>query len=143
MRRVRKFLSLSSAERLLLIKAVLLVFAIRLGLTLLPFSTFRKYLAKGQERRIDADQEPSIDHVAWSVAAASHYVPKATCLTRALALQVLLHHGGYPAALQIGVRKDEKGQFQAHAWVESQGRIIDGGPGYVQYRPLLIGQNEE
>ncbi len=129
MRRVRKFLSLSLREKFLLMKAVILVLAIRVGLTLLPFSTLQKLLAKGTKKHIDQDHKgrPSIDQVAWSVAAASHCVPKATCLVQALAIQVLLLREGYPANLKIGVTKGDRGELQAHAWVESEGRILNGG----------------
>ena len=56
----------------------------------------------------------------------SRYVPAATCLTQALATRVLLSRLGQPAHLRIGVAKSKKGQLQAHAWVESQGKIIIG-----------------
>jgi len=51
-------------------------------------------------------------------------MPGVKCLARALATQVLLRHS--PAHLCIGVAR-RKGQLQAHAWVESQGRIVSGG----------------
>jgi hypothetical protein len=39
---------------------------------------------------------------------------------------MLLARIGQPAALRIGVARSEEGRFQAHAWVESQGRIVVG-----------------
>ena len=44
--RVHKFLNLSAVDRRLLVTAVLLLGAIRLGLWLLPFQTLRQLLAK-------------------------------------------------------------------------------------------------
>jgi hypothetical protein len=67
-----------------------------------------------------------IEKIAWAVAVASRYVPAATCLTQALAGQILLAQHGEPALLQIGVAKNEAGKLEAHAWVESRGRIIIG-----------------
>jgi hypothetical protein len=32
-----------------------------------------------------------------------------------------------PRSLRIGVAKGEAGKLEAHAWVESQGRIVIGG----------------
>jgi hypothetical protein len=138
MRRIRKFLSLSFRERILLIKVANLVLMIRLGLSMLPFSTLRKLVAKGAKRRLGSDQEdrPSLDQLVWSVKAVSHYVPKATCLTQALAIQVLLLRRGYPARLEIGVMKGEEGQLQAHAWVESNGGGLNGGIEVKQYTLL-------
>jgi hypothetical protein len=144
MRRVRKFLNLSVREKFLLMEAVLLVFAIRVGLTFLPFSTLEKLLAKGTRKDIDLKRKArfSIDQVAWSVSAASHRMPKATCLVQALAIQFLLPREGYPANLRIGVKKDANGQLEAHAWVESEGRVIDNGSENRRYKPLLFQQSK-
>jgi hypothetical protein len=69
--------------------------------------------------------------VAWAVAVASRFVPKATCLVQALAGQALLARRGHAARLHIGVSKPE-GRFEAHAWLEDEGRPILGAPGSVQ-----------
>ncbi len=141
MRRFRKFLGLSYREKLFLVKAVLLVLAVRLGLTLLSFSTLQDYLRKGARTQNDSTQRFSVDQVAWSVAAASRFIPKATCLVQALTLDYLLHREGYSANLQIGVTKGEKEELQAHAWVESGGRVINDGPGFDIYKPLKYERN--
>lgn len=71
------------------------------------------------------------------MAVASRYVPAASCLTQALAGQVLLNQHDAPALLRIGVAKNEQGTFQAHAWVESQGRILIGNsPELFRYTRL-------
>ena len=62
----------------------------------------------------------------WAVQVASCYVPRATCLTQALAAQALLGFGGIPAAVRIGVAKETE-DFEAHAWLESGGKILMGG----------------
>jgi hypothetical protein len=53
-------------------------------------------------------------------------VPHATCLPQALAAASLLAHAGHEAELHIGVKKNTKGKLEAHAWVESAGRIVVG-----------------
>jgi hypothetical protein len=119
-----------------------LLIAIRLGLWLLPFRTLQRLLTRmtqGAYKHQAADQA-SIDSVVWAVTVASRYVPEATCLTQALAAQVLLARRGYPARLRIGVARSETGQFQAHAWVENGGRIVIGGtanPSYFTPLPPL------
>lgn len=65
-----------------------------------------------------------MDRVTWAIAVASRYVPKATCLAQAQAMQVLLGRCGHPASLRIGVARSEEGRLHAHAWVESDGRIV-------------------
>jgi len=54
----------------------------------------------------------------WAVASASRYVPRATCLVRALAAEALLIGQGYPVRLCIGVTREGENGLGAHAWVE-------------------------
>ena len=79
-----------------------------------------------------------MDRLVWAVRVASHYVPDATCLTQALATQVLLNRHGCQTNLRIGVARNETGQFQAHAWVEKDGMVVIGGPAshLQRYTPL-------
>jgi hypothetical protein len=70
---------------------------------------------------------PPPKQLAWGVLVVSSYVPCATCLTQALAGQVLLTHYGYSTVVRVGVTKvDGKGTFQAHAWLESNGTVVIG-----------------
>jgi hypothetical protein len=39
---------------------------------------------------------------------------------------MLLGRFGLPACLRIGVAKTKAGNLQAHAWVESEGKIVIG-----------------
>ncbi len=140
MKRLRKFLDLPPAERGLLVKAAILLWAIMLGLWLLPFQTFRRLLARVTQAPTgwrEANQL-SPDRIVWAVAVASRHMPGArTCLAQALAAQVLLARRGHPVRLRIGVAKGEGGRLEAHAWVESEGRIVIGGVGdLLRYNPL-------
>ena len=82
--------------------------------------------------------QPAIDRIAWAVAVASRYVPMATCLTQALAGQMLLARWGHTAQLHIGVANGPGGNLEAHAWLESQGTIVIGDVGELsRYTPLL------
>jgi hypothetical protein len=87
--------------------------------------------------RRDTAALPSIAQLVWAVRFASIYVPNPTCLTQALAGQVLLERYGYPTRLVIGVAPDDKGKapFQAHAWLESNGTVVIGESA-VNYVPL-------
>lgn len=130
MKSLRRFLELPAPERHLLIKAVLLLVAIRLGLAVLPFRTLRRLLAGRGERAAGwrRTDRVSPDRIAWAVMAAGRYAPgRATCLVEALAVEALLARRGYPARLRVGVAREEDGRLQAHAWVESGGRVVIGG----------------
>ncbi len=142
MNRLRRFLRLPSDERQLLIKAALLLEAIRLGMWLLPFRILRGLLTQMADmplRLWGAKRCSSAERVAWAVEVASQHTPGVkTCLAQALATQVLLARCGYPALLHIGVVKGEQEQFQAHAWVETEGRTVIGGSELERYTPLMV-----
>ena len=67
------------------------------------------------------------------------FVPGASCLTQALALQWLLARGGHGSDLHIGVRRAGDGRFAAHAWVSCNGRVVLGAAGTLlaDYTPLV------
>ena len=128
MKRIIRFLCLPSMDRALLTRSLLFLIAIRLGLWLLPF----RIILKSVEQRSKLNKESKevdlalIKRTIWAVTSMSRYVPRATCLTQALAANLLLRGCGQPAQIRIGVIKSAEGGLKAHAWVESQGRIVIG-----------------
>lgn len=121
--------SLSDQRRL--VTVLMLVCSVRLGLSLLPFRLVERMLRKLVEPASTAARSRARDSevnrcVVSSVRRVSRYVPGASCLTQALAAQVLLARRGEFANLRIGVTRDDKGEFRAHAWIESNGKIILG-----------------
>jgi hypothetical protein len=74
-----------------------------------------------------------VDRIAWAVSLAGRYVPRATCLTQALAMQILLKREGIAVQLHLGVAKDEQGRVTAHAWLEQDGRVLIGGGSLESY----------
>lgn len=146
MSRLRRFLRLSAAERRLLIKVAVLLQVISVGMRLLPFRTLRRLLVLAQKPRAGlkrVDRLPA-ERIAGAVEAAGRHMPgEKTCLTQALATQTLLVRRGYPALLHIGAAKGEEGQLQAHAWVESEGRVVIGGHNLGRYAPLVALRAEQ
>lgn len=143
MNRPRKFLRLPAAERRLLLEAALLLAMIKLGLKLLPFQTLKRLVDKfsGSSPGPPADPRSSVEMVVWAMEAAGRYV-SGTCLTRALAAQVLLAQRGHPVLLHIGVAREEGEKFLAHAWLESAGRVVIGGNELERYTPLVALERE-
>lgn len=141
MKVLHKFSLLPAADRWFLIKTILLVETIKLGMWLLPFRTLHRFLtlAAGATARSQPADHTSIERVARAVDMASRHTPGLkTCLVRSLAAQVLLTRRGHSALLHIGVVRGERGQFQAHAWVESNGEIVTGGSDLERYTPLAV-----
>src|ERR1044071_2319418 len=126
---LNKFLQLSASDRQVLIKSLLLVLAIRLGLRWLPFRMVRQALGKlaSQSAAPNAGDPAIMARDVWAVSVVARYVPAATCLTQALATKILLARHGCSATIHIGVKRSERGELQAHAWVESDGRVVIGG----------------
>ena len=118
--------------------AAVLIFGLWIALRLLPFSLLRRLV----ERAADTPSPPAADEsttqtVAWAIRAAGQFLPFATCLPRALSAHLLLRRNGCPSDLKIGVTRDPDGQFLAHAWVESSGRVVIGTlPDLARYTPL-------
>lgn len=65
--------------------------------------------------------------IASAVQRAARFVPAATCLTQALAVQFLLAARGYKSEVRVGVRHDDQGVFEAHAWLVSGSDVVIGG----------------
>ncbi len=138
MKRLRRFLRLPPNQRWLLIKAALLLEAIKLAMRLIPFKVLRR-LADRAGRTFVGRRSGNLpaQTVAWAVETVSRNTPgEKTCLTQALAAQVLLTRRGYYSLLHIGVVKDENGELLAHAWVECQNEIVVGGYELERYTPL-------
>lgn len=123
------FLRLPHRSQRFLIKTMLLVWLLRVGLWILPFRMVRRAAIYLGQNSVDAAPTgwPSPNQIAEAVTFTSQFVPQATCLTQALVAQVLLGRYGHPATLRIGVIRSKAGQFQAHAWVESDGIVVIGG----------------
>lgn len=114
------------------------------------------------------EERAIIDEVwrcAHAVRRAARLVPRGSCLTQAMALQLILARRGQPCSVRIGVDRSPapdaassakngqfcegeadttafasasaSGRFEAHAWVEWRGRVILGG-NISRWKPLTI-----
>jgi len=135
-----RLLRMPAAERDLLFRAAVLVWGIRLGLWVFSFNTVRHILEKFQTARLYSRdwQHLKAQRIIWAVVTASRYIPKATCLTQALAGQVLLARYGYESNLHLGVQNDAGGTLGAHAWLEREGQVVIGGLGLSGFTPLTV-----
>lgn len=126
--RLRRFLSLSPADRRLVVQAAVVLLVATVGVRLLSLERLRAIVARvsrpsGTKTRRDA-AFPA--RTGWAVATASAFVPGATCLTQALVVQLLLERRGYEARLRIGIARGAEQALRGHAWVEHDGVAILG-----------------
>jgi hypothetical protein len=134
-----KFLTLPWQDRLLLIHAFFVLTTATLGLRVYPWSTLERRLLKlaNVYARFATTLRPPAEKIAWAVKVASSFIPKATCLPRALAAQVLLLQNAYSAELRIGVVRTKEGKLEAHAWVISEKGILIGNVNDLDHFTLL------
>jgi hypothetical protein len=125
---IRRLVSLSSADRRLLVEAVLLLGLARIGLRLLPFGMLLRFIESAAPVSVKCLPPPDVaDRSVWAVSVAGRRLRVLrTCLTQALAAQVLLRRSGYYTRLRLGVGRGSTGDLQAHAWLDSEGKILIG-----------------
>jgi len=121
------FSALTRAEAGLFLRACWMLVQVDLELRLRPWQRSHERLAAWAAQRRASGGPPPV-RLAWLVARAARNVPwPATCLRRSLVLWALLARAGEPAELRVGFRR-ERGVFEAHAWVEHQGRVLNDAP---------------
>jgi Transglutaminase-like superfamily len=61
-----------------------------------------------------------------------------SCLRRAAVLAYLLRRGGYDASVVIGVRRNDAGSLEAHAWLACDGRdpFLEPSDSIATFQPL-------
>ncbi len=127
----RKFRRLTWRERRALIRSLVLLPLIALALRVLGFRRSQMTLGK-----LTPEREPALDGrsdsamreaqlAARMVATASRDgLVHGNCLEQSLTLWWLLRRRRIPAQLRIGIRK-QANKFQAHAWVELAGAVLN------------------
>ena len=128
MRQLRSFFRLSTTDKRLLITSAALLGAIRLGLWLIPFHLLRRFLSKfnREPRTASHIDDAVLSKIVWAMSVLGSRLP-GSCLTQALATQLMFGRRGRATTLRIGVALTEEGEFRAHAWLETEGKIIIGG----------------
>lgn len=126
MKALRKLAELGWRDWLLLAQATRALLLVRLALWLVPRPFVRRSLVERVILRSRDPRAPSVDRIVWAVVRARRLVPRATCLVQALAARILLARAGHQADLRIGVAKSRTGRFEAHAWLERNGRVLVG-----------------
>jgi hypothetical protein len=131
MKRLGTFLSLSVADKRLLIEALAALLTARLALHVWKLERLRAWAG-----RMGPKGRP-VGRVVWAAQAAAHGVPGMSCLASALAVQRLLARHGHAAEVHIGVAR-ERQAFTAHAWVVHDGRVLVDTQDHGAYTRLVV-----
>jgi hypothetical protein len=138
---LKRLRSHSAGEWLMFLQALCGAMLTRVALRVLPLARVRR-LVRWCFRAgspLPPARRASAGQAVWAALAAGRWSPLgSTCLSTALVAQALLQRHGYEAKLRLGVRRDLKGVFTAHAWLEREGIVIVGGPAEMvaAYAPL-------
>src|SRR5262245_60447708 len=127
--RVWRFLSLSAAERMAIVKMAFVLSMIQIGLRWVGFKVVHRVLS-GWPIGSAVPEEAEVREISFNIRhlmSAQRNLPfTGKCLARSLALWWFLKRRGIKTSLRFGICKDE-GRFLSHAWIEYQGRpLIDG-----------------
>ncbi len=123
---LRRWVSLTPAERRVLRRATIRVASVRFLLSVRPISAVLARVDRGSARPYP-DQGVDVATVVWAVKAAGRRMLRRNpCLTEALAVWSLLRQYGFESRIRIGVAR-EGSQLEAHAWVERDEEVLVGG----------------
>lgn len=125
-RRLVRFLGLSRAEQVLVVRAWVLVGLVHYGLRWLSLKTVRRLLGCGRRRGAPRCTLPP-ERIAWAVEVAARCLPgQASCLTKAVAAERLFAHNGQPVQLCLGIGRGPDRSLLAHAWLEHDRQVLLG-----------------
>ena len=132
MKILTNFMKQSRVDQQLLLITLITMIIIRVKLYLISFNRIQRSLEGSTNKTVN---NISVVKLIWAVQTVSNYIPQATCLTKALTAKKLLTKYGYTSQIKIGVGKDTKGKFEAHAWLEYKDKVILGESGR-EYTPI-------
>ena len=136
-RRLAKFLRLSSSDRRLLMRAALAVVSAKLAVRTLRLPAARAAVTRLE--RLGWIVTPArADRIVWAVETVGRAIPgMKNCLVQAVAAEAMLIRAGHRCELRIGAVKNGPDELIAHAWLESEGRILIGEFELDRYTPLM------
>jgi hypothetical protein len=142
-RALNRFMRLTESDRWLIVETTFYLLCAKVATWTTPTRTL---LALGNLDLSAGAADTRVADLPSEIAPAIHALDKssrrltfANCLIRALALRMLLAHRDIATDLHIGARKDEHGQFAAHAWLTYNETILVGGDDAKDLYRELVG----
>jgi len=136
-RRLVKFFRLSFADQRLLTRAALALISAKLAIRGLRLPAARAAVTRLERLRWIV-RPARADRIVWAVETAGGAIPgMKNCLVQAVAAEAMLARAGHPCELRIGAAKNGPHELIAHAWLESEGRVLIGDFELDRYAPLV------
>jgi hypothetical protein len=130
------------ADVVLIVEAAILLLIIWVAIRVLRLHTLRHLLDFAPPSNRGASRVAA-DRVGAAVIAVAKRLPFVNCLSAAFVADTMLRRCGYPATLNIGVRRGARpsAALEAHAWVECHGDVIVGQLDDLDEYVVLAGPN--
>lgn len=123
---ISSFIKLSLQNKIIALKSLYWVFVIRVMIWVFPFKYVQKKVQNIVSGTQPCENHPiSISGLRATIVVSARYIPRATCLVQALAGFILFSKYGYDTSIKIGVLT-ENGEFEAHAWLEYDDKVVLG-----------------
>jgi hypothetical protein len=128
-RKAETWHSLSKSDRALVVRAMLLLPIVATSLKTLGLRRTQLWLVRNSPGPVVPPTEQtraSVRRAAQMVAVACQRQPlRSSCLPRTIVLWGLLRRRGIATDIRIGARSNSQGEFQAHAWLEWNGEVLN------------------
>jgi Transglutaminase-like superfamily len=134
-RKIKTFLSMSSADRWLVCEAIVMLGMARLIVIAIPFRLVAAWLSRAPQT-MSCDQALLL-RVRRAVTTAARNVPwNAICLPQAIAAKAMLAVRGCGSSFHLGADLNAQGKLTAHAWLVAGGTVVVGAAGIDGVTPL-------
>ena len=145
MHKIRRAAQLSRSEWRYLTIAILELLGARIRLSAVAAEKILRELRAPSSDPIRQPKSPlsnnDVEHLSWAIAVVSQRVPwRSDCLIKTIAADRWLRRHHLQPDFYLGVTKDEKGVFAAHAWLRFGDLTVTGGR-YDHYSKLIEPQD--
>ncbi|MEM1156032.1 MAG: lasso peptide biosynthesis B2 protein [Pseudomonadota bacterium] len=141
--KLRKFLNLNKADKLVLLKAWFLLGYYRARILLFPFKRLTKYLEHHRQTveppAVAFEQIKRAQRIGYLVSLAATVTPwQSRCLVQVLVTQRLMAAQYIPGQFYLGLHQnsrpnDEQNSLFAHAWLQCGDSVVSGAAGHEAF----------
>jgi hypothetical protein len=136
----QKLRRLSGRDLVLVAEAVVMLAVARAAVGVVPFRMLARFFGKQHAEtgnELPPDDLRRVRRLGQLLRASAAAVPwECKCLTQSVAGRLMLVRRRIPSTLYFGVRTDEDGAFDAHAWLRCGSYFVTGGDGHESFTVL-------
>ena len=135
--KLAKFGQLPTADRRLVLRAVIWLGIARIMLITMPFQRLSERLAAEPNSAANQPDPAFVQRVGFAVRAAANNVPwRSDCFPQTIAARMLLNRRGYASTIHLGVEKAGEDGIAGHAWLTCGDMIVTGGEDLDRYTEM-------